>query len=48
MGVRVEIGFKLRSTCFDSMMDYQLSQMLELLGNSEFNYLTFILTQLKT
>ena len=44
----METGFKLRSTCFDSMMDYQLSQMSELFGNSEFNYLTIILTQLKT
>ena len=40
----VETGFKLRITCSDIMITYQLSQKLKLLGNDEFNHLTIILT----
>ena len=40
MGGVAETGFKLRTTCSDSTVNYHLSQKLMLLGMSEFNYLT--------
>ena len=40
---RVEAGFELGTTYFDSMINYQLSQNFKLLRNDEFNHLTIIL-----
>ena len=37
-------SFELKETCFNTMINYQFSQMLKLLGNCEFNHLTIILT----
>ena len=33
----MEIGFELKITCFDTMINYHLSQKLKLLRNSEIN-----------
>jgi hypothetical protein len=44
MGGRVESGFELEITYFDTMKNYRFSQKLKLLGYGEFNYLTNILT----
>ena len=41
---KVETGFKLRTSYSDNIINYRLSQKLKLLGNSEFNHLTIILT----
>ena len=38
MGGRVEIGFELKISCFDTMINYHLSQKFKLLGNYEFNH----------
>ena len=53
MGGRVEIGFKLKNTYFDAMINYQLSQKLKLIGNFYYvnnycnNYnVEFVLTKL--
>ena len=35
---------KLRTSCSNTMLNYQLSQKLKLLGNGEFNHLTISLT----
>ena len=43
MGRRVEIGFKLKITCFDTIINYHLFQKFKLLGNGEFKYLAIIL-----
>jgi hypothetical protein len=40
----VESEFKLEITCSDTMINYQFSQKLKLLGNDEVNHLTIILT----
>ena len=40
---KVETGFKLRTTYSDTMINYQLSYKLKLLGNYEFYHLTIIL-----
>jgi hypothetical protein len=40
----VESGFEFGITCYDTMINYQLSQKLELLKNGEFNHLTNIIT----
>jgi hypothetical protein len=42
----VGIGFELRTTYSDTMINYQLSnsEKLKLLGNDKFNHLTIILT----
>ena len=44
MGGRVKIGIEFRIFCFDTMLNYWLSQKLKLLGNGEFNHLTISLT----
>ena len=44
MASRAEIGFKLKITYFDTMLNYHLSQKLKLIGKGEFNYLSIILT----
>ena len=36
---RIEIGFKLKTSCFETMINYHLSQKLKLLGNDQFNHL---------
>ena len=33
----MEIGIELRTTCFETMINYRLSQKLKLLGDSEFS-----------
>ena len=43
MGSRVEIGFELRTTYSDTIINNQLFQKFKLLGNGEFNHLTNIL-----
>lgn len=44
MGGRLENnGIKLRNPHFDTIINYQFSQKLKLLGNGEFNYSTIIL-----
>lgn len=40
----METRFEVRTTCFDTMLNYCLSQKPKLLENSEFNYLTIIVT----
>ena len=40
----MKTGIELRISCFDTMLNYRLSQKLKLLGNGEFNHLTIILT----
>jgi len=40
----VEIEFELKITYFDTMTTYLYSQNSKLIGNSEFNHLTIILT----
>jgi hypothetical protein len=44
MGAGVETRFELKITYSDTLINYQLSQNLKLLGNNEFNHLTIILT----
>jgi len=40
MGGRVEkTGIELRTSCSDTMLNYQLSQKLKLLGYGKFNHL---------
>ena len=53
MGGRVEIGFKLKNTFFDAMINYWLSQKFKLIGNFSYvnnycnNYnVEFVLTKL--
>ena len=38
----METRIKFRTSCFDIMMNYQLSQKLKLLGNFELNHLIII------
>ena len=33
----MEIGIELRTSCFETMINYRLSQKLKLLGDSEFS-----------
>ena len=40
----METGIELSIFCSDTMIYYQFSQNLKLLGNSEFNHLIIILT----
>ena len=40
----METGIELSISCSDTMINYQFSQKLKLLGNSEFNHLIIILT----
>ena len=40
----MKTGFELKTNNFDTLINYQLSQKLKLLGNDEFNHLTIILT----
>ena len=40
----MEIGFKLKTTYSDTMINYHLSQKFKLLRNCEFNHLTIFLT----
>ena len=44
MGGGMETGIELSISCSDTMINYQFSQKLKLLGNSEFNHLIIILT----
>ena len=44
MGSKWEIGFELRISCSDTMINYRFSQKFKLLVNGEFNHLTIILT----
>jgi hypothetical protein len=44
MGGRVEMVFELKTTCYGTTINYQLSQKLKLSGNCEFNHLPNILT----
>ena len=46
MGGRVNLEIELRIFYSDTMLNYQLSPKLKLLGNGEFNYLTISLTSL--
>ena len=46
MGGRVEIGFKLKFTCFDTIINYCLFQKFKLLGNGKFKYLAIIASSL--
>ena len=39
----METGFKLETTSFDPMINYQFSQRFELLGDGEFNHVSIIL-----
>ena len=43
MGDRLETGL---TACFNTMINYHLSQKLKLLGNGEYNHLTFTLQNL--
>ena len=47
MGGTVKTGIKLKISYSDTILNYQLSQKLKLLGNDEFNHLIIILTILK-
>ena len=40
----MKTGIKLRISYSDTILNYQLSQKLKLLGNDEFNHLIIILT----
>ena len=42
----MEIEFELKTSSSDTIINFQLSQNLMLLGNCEFNHLTIILTKL--
>jgi hypothetical protein len=41
----VETWFELGTTYIDIMINYRLSQKLQLLGNGEFNHSTIIITK---
>ena len=45
MGGRVKTEIELRISCFDTMLNYWLSQKFKFLGNGEFNHLTINLIQ---
>ncbi len=46
LGGRVKSGFELKTTCFDTIINYHLSQKLKLFGNDEFNHLNIIQTRI--
>lgn len=45
---RVDTWFKLRTTCFDIIINYHLSQKLKQIGDGEFNHLIIVLTTKKS